>query len=135
VMEAACRGAADEGGRSIGVIFDATRPNAWVSEAIFVRDLAERLGRLRDSADGWVFLPHGLGTMLELVWIGESVVKGDARARPLVMQGGSWRSIVETMLAEAAGPGRDLLAGSIRWASTPEEAAELALEESPESKV
>jgi len=127
VMEAACRGAAEQGGRSVVVIFDGTRPNPWVSEAIFVRDLAERLGRLRDISDVWIFLPHGLGTMLELVWIGESVVKGEAPARPLVMLGDFWRFLADAMLAEATGPGRDSLARSIRWAKTPEEAVELSL--------
>jgi len=127
VMEAACRGAAEQGGRSVGVIFEASRPNPWVSETLFVRDLSERLLRLRDFSQAWIFLPHGLGTMLELVWIGESVVKGDADPRPLVMLGKFWQSTVDAMLAEATGPSRDALARSIRWAKTPEEAVELAL--------
>jgi predicted Rossmann-fold nucleotide-binding protein len=126
-MEAACRGAAEEGGRSLGVIFEATGPNPWVSEIVRVRDLGERLRRLRDSADAWIFLPHGLGTMLELVWFGESVVKRDTAARPLVLLGDFWRTTLEKMLAEAAGPAREALAGSVRWAKTLEEAVDLAL--------
>jgi hypothetical protein len=39
------------------------------------------------------------------------------------------------MISEAAGPGRDALIRSIRWAKTPEEAAELAFDEGPTSKV
>jgi uncharacterized protein (TIGR00725 family) len=127
IMEAACRGASEQGGRSVGVIFDATRPNSWVSEPIFVRNLAARLESLRDTSDAWIFLPHGLGTMLELVWIAESVVKGDAAPRPLVLLGEFWRVTVEIMLAEATGSGKDSLARCIRWAKTPEDAVELAV--------
>jgi uncharacterized protein (TIGR00725 family) len=135
VMEAVCRGAADQTGHSVGVIFDATRPNPWVSEVIIVRDRAERLSRLRDSADAWVFMPHGLGTMLELVWIGESVVKGDASARLLVLLGDFWRRTLETMLEEAAGPGREAFAESLHWAKSVEEAVALGFGRSLRHKV
>jgi len=133
VMEAACRGAADEGGDSVGIVYEDGSPNPWVAEAIRARDLAERLRQLRDRSEAWIFLPKGLGTMLELVWIGESVVKGMVAARPLVLLGGFWRPAVEQMISEAAGPGREALIRSIRWASTPEEAAGLAFGESPKS--
>ena len=133
VMEAACRGAADEGGDSVGVIYEGGSANPWVTEAIPVRDLSERLRQLRDRSESWIFLPRGLGTMLELVWIGESVVKGMVPGRPLILLGNFWRSTVEQMIAEAAGPGRDALIRVIRWATTPEEAVGLAFGESPKS--
>jgi uncharacterized protein (TIGR00730 family) len=126
IMEAACRGAAEEGGTAVGVIFEATSPNGWVSEAVAVRDLSERLVRLRDSTQAWIFLPRGLGTLLELAWMAESVVKQFSPPRPLVLLGDFWRTTLEKMLAEAAGSGREALVLSIRWAKTPEEAAELA---------
>jgi len=127
VMEAACRGAADEGGSSAGVVYEGSSANRWVNETIHARDLGERLRQLRDRSEAWIFLPRGLGTMLELVWIGESVVKSETPARPLVLLGDFWRATVERMISEAAGPGRETLVHSIRWAKTPEEAAELAL--------
>lgn len=61
-----------------------------------------RLRRLLDEANAWIFLPRGLGTMLELVWMAESVVKADAAPRPFVLLGDFWRPTVETALAEAA---------------------------------
>src|SRR5262245_50452195 len=134
-MEAVCRGAADEGAGSVGVVFESGAPNRWVSDAIPVADLAERLRRLRDLSDAWIFLPRGLGTMLELVWMAESVVKADVLPRRLVFLGEFWKASVDRMLEEAAGPGRDALARSIHWAKTPEEAAELAFGENPRSKV
>jgi predicted Rossmann-fold nucleotide-binding protein len=131
VMEAACRGAAEAGGGSLGVTLEA-RPgaNGWVTRVAPEPDLAARLKRLRDESDAWIFLPRGLGTMLELVWMAESVVKGDVRPRPLVLLGDFWRKTVETIESEAAGPGAEALASCVRWAETPEEAAALAFGES-----
>jgi uncharacterized protein (TIGR00730 family) len=127
IMEAACRGAAEEGGTTVGVIFEATSSNDWVSEAVVVRDLSDRLVRLRDSAHAWIFLPRGLGTLLELAWMAESVVKQLSPPRPLVLLGDFWRGTMDTMLTEAAGSGRKALAGCVRWAKTEEEAVDLAL--------
>jgi uncharacterized protein (TIGR00725 family) len=130
VMEAACRGAAEAGGQSLGVIFESGgEPNRWVTEARRVVGLGERLRQLRDSSDAWVFLPHGLGTMLELAWMAESVAKGAAPSRALILVGDFWRRTVETMLAEAAGPAAEILAACVRWAQSPEEAVELAFGE------
>ncbi|MGH9400468.1 MAG: LOG family protein, partial [Thermoanaerobaculia bacterium] len=86
VMEAACRGAAEAGGPSLGVIL-ADRPDAnrWVTHVSPEADLSARLKRLRDASDAWIFLPRGLGTMLELIWVAESVVKGDARPCPFIL--------------------------------------------------
>jgi predicted Rossmann-fold nucleotide-binding protein len=127
-MEAACQGAADEGGASLGVVLAGQgQPNAWLTEAVAVRNLAERLTRLRDESDAWIFLPHGLGTMLELVWMAESVVKREAVARPLVLMGDFWRPTIDTILQEAAGSGAQALASWVRMAKTPGEAVEMAL--------
>ncbi len=80
VMEAACRGAAEEGGGSLGVLIEGRgEGNRWLTERAREKDLGGRLRRLRDESDGWIFLPRGLGTMLEIVWIAESVVKARRR--------------------------------------------------------
>ena len=130
VMEAACRGASEEGGESLGVILAGRgEPNSFVTSTVEARHLAERLTRLRDLSDGWIFLPHGLGTMLELVWLAESIVKREAVARPLVLLGDFWRPTLDIALREATGSGAEALAAWVRWAKGPEEAAALALGE------
>lgn len=128
VMEAVCRGAAEGGGRSLGIVLAGSgEPNRWVTEAVSVRDLGERLARLRDACDGWIFLPRGLGTMLELVWMAESVVKGNASPRPLVLLGDFWRPILELAVAESSRPsGAAVLRESIRRCSSASEAVRLA---------
>ena len=129
VMEAACRGAAEAGGPSLGVQLEGRgEGNRYLTERIRVPDLSIRLRVLRDSSDAWIFLPHGLGTMLELVWIAESIVKGDVPARPFVLLGDFWRPTVETALAEASNPrGAGALRGSVGYAASPPEAVARAM--------
>lgn len=126
VMEAACRGASEAGGASIGVVLRGVGrglPNRFVTETVVAADLAERLTRLRDLSDAWIVLPRGLGTMLELVWIAESIVKEHAEAKPLVLLGDFWSPVVETALREASrAAGEAALRSSLRRCATPSEA-------------
>jgi len=130
IMEAACRGAAEAGGTSLGVLLGSGEPNRWVTEVLREPDLAARLTRLTDESSAAIFLPRGLGTMLEIAWMSESIVKEHIAARPLVFLGLFWRRTVAVALAEAAGSGAAALAGSIRFASTPEEAVGEAMHRS-----
>lgn len=128
VMEAACRGAVEAGGTATGVVLaGGGAANRWVTDTVVVPDLPERLRRLRDLSDAWVFLPHGLGTMLELLWIAESIVKGDTPPRPIVLLGDFWRPVVETAMSEASAPGGAKLGSAIRFVRAPAEAVAAAL--------
>ena len=62
-----------------------------------------------------IFLPRGLGTLLEITWIAESIAKGHVSPRPLVFLGVFWRRTVALAVAEAVGPGASSLASSIRF--------------------
>jgi uncharacterized protein (TIGR00725 family) len=124
VMEAACRGAAEAGGRSLGVLLEDGEPNRWVSEVVRESDLSGRLRRLRDESSAAIFLPRGLGTLLEIAWMAESVAKEHVPARPLVFLGPFWRRVVARAVAEAVGPGASALADSIRFVSTAEAAVD-----------
>lgn len=128
VMEAVCRGAAEAGGSSLGVVLEG-RPdaNAWVTRVSPEPNLAARLTRLRDASDAWIFLPRGLGTMLELIWVSESVVKGDTPARPFVLLGEFWQPTVEKAIAEASRlTGAQALRASLSICAGPAEAVEAA---------
>lgn len=127
VMEAACRGASEEGGSSLGVVLPGGEPNRWVSEVVREEDLAGRLRRLRDESSAAIFLPRGLGTLLEIAWMAESIAKGHVPARPLVFLGLFWRRAVILAIAEAVGPGAADLAASVRFVSGPEEAVDRAM--------
>jgi uncharacterized protein (TIGR00725 family) len=129
IMEAAARGAVEAGGTSLGVLLEGRgEGNRWLTERAREPDLAARLRRLRDESDGWIFLPHGLGTMLEIAWIAESVVKSDVEPRPFILLGDFWRPTIETALAEASSSsGAATLRACLGWAGTPSEAADHAM--------
>jgi uncharacterized protein (TIGR00725 family) len=105
VMEAVCRGAAEAGGRSLGILLSSGEPNRWVSEVVRETDLAARLRRLTTESNAAIFLPRGLGTMLEIAWTAESVAKAYVPPRPLILLGLFLRRAVALALAEAPGPG------------------------------
>ena len=128
IMEAACRESAEGGGSSLGVIL-AGHPgaNRFVTRVSPEPDLAARLMRLRDASDAWIFLPRGLGTMLEIVWMAESVVKGDTHARPFVLLGDFWKPTVEKAISEASRrDGARALAETLVVCTSPVEAVEAA---------
>jgi uncharacterized protein (TIGR00725 family) len=127
IMEAACRGASEGGGSSLGVVLRGGEPNRWVSDVVFEDDLSARMRRLRDESSAAIFLPRGLGTLLELAWMAESVAKGHVPARPLVFVGLFWRRAVALAVSEAVGPGAASLAASIRFVAGPDEAVDAAM--------
>ena len=126
IMEAACRGAAEAGGTSLGVLLGGGEPNRFVSETVREDDLGGRLRRLTDESSAAIFLPRGLGTMLEIAWMAESIAKAHVPPRPLVFLGLLWRRTVALAVSEAVGPGASALAGSIRFVSTADEAVKEA---------
>lgn len=131
VMEAVCRGAAEAGGSTRGVVLAGRgEPNAWVRERVTASDLSERLRILRDASDAWIFLPRGLGTMLELLWMAESVVKSETSARPFVLVGEYWHRLVDSALSEASSPaGADALRNAVRFTASIPDAVSAALGE------
>jgi uncharacterized protein (TIGR00725 family) len=129
VMEAACRGASELGGKSLGVLLAGRGDgNRWLTERAEEADLPARLRRLRDESQAWIFLPRGLGTMLEIAWIAESIVKGNVKPAPCIFLGEFWRPTVETALAEASrAEGAAALRSCVRFATTPAEAVAAAM--------
>jgi hypothetical protein len=105
VMEAVCRGAREAGGSSLGVVLEG-RPdtNPWVTRVSPEPSLAARLMRL-------------------LIWVAESVVKGDTRARPFVLLGDFWRPTVEKAIVEASRlAGAQALRANLSVCATPGDA-------------
>jgi uncharacterized protein (TIGR00725 family) len=130
VMEAVCRGAAEANGKCVGIVLAGRgEPNRWVSLVEAAADLSDRLRRIRDAGSAWIFLPRGLGTLLEIVWISESIAKGEVPPRPMVFLGTFWKAAVEMVTAEAVGPGAQELRRAIRWADTPRSAVDAAMAE------
>lgn len=120
-MEGVSRGAREAGGRAIGVTAEVfrSRANAWVEEEIRVATWQERLLKLVTLGAGYVVLPGGTGTLVELAVVWEWINKGFLAERPVVILGNQWLPVVT-----AIAPG-ELHANPILRAATPEEAAAL----------
>ena len=98
-MQAAAKGAAGVGGTVIGVTcsaFKNSAANEYVTRQIVTASLEERLNTLLQLGQGYVVLPGGTGTLLELAMVWELKNKGFLdRAKPIVLAGGFWRPLVD----------------------------------------
>ena len=105
-MRAGAKGAAEAGGRVIGVTCSAfkSRANEYVTDEIVTQSLTERLSRLIELGSGYIVLNGGTGTLLELAEVWELKNKGFLdRAKPIILVGGFWRPLVD--LLERDDPG------------------------------
>lgn len=123
-MQAAARGAARAGGTVIGVTCTAFKnsvANEYITREISTASLAERLQTLVELGQGYVVLPGGTGTLLELAMVWELKNKGFLdRAKPIVLAGGFWRPLVELMAKDAPA-----CVQSVAFADKPEQVVEL----------
>ena len=96
-MEAVSRGAQQAGGRVIGVVASAIsrKANQWVQETIIVPAWNDRLMKLIQMGEGYVALPGGTGTLVELAVAWEMIHKGLLQPKPLVALGEFWRPIIK----------------------------------------
>ncbi len=122
-MAAAAEGAMEAGGHTIGVTCATIRrrsgPNRHIRQEIPTFDLFQRVNTLMRLADAYVVLPGGTGTLLELAAVWEFAAKRFLRpARPLVLLGDYWRSLVEIIGNHQPGSPQPLVAGSAAEAVT-----------------
>jgi uncharacterized protein (TIGR00725 family) len=100
-MRAVAQGAAGVGGKVYGVTctaFKRGKANEFVTEEISTANLDGRLEKLVSMGDGYIVLPGGTGTLLELAWVWEHKNKGFQTAgKPIVLLGAFWKSLVQTM--------------------------------------
>jgi uncharacterized protein (TIGR00730 family) len=97
-MAAVSRGAAEAGGRVIGVtcaIFDPLPPNPWLSEEIKTADLMERLAVMMRSSDAFIAARGGIGTLSELTLVWSMIQTRSIRDKPLVLLGADWTQVID----------------------------------------
>lgn len=99
-MAAVSRGAAEAGGRVLGVTsshmekWRPTPPNEWVLEEIRHPTQRDRLLHLVMNNDGMVALPGGIGTLSEVALAWSLMQTGEVAERPLVLLGATWRETI-----------------------------------------
>ena len=97
-MLAAAKGASDAGGKVIGVTcsaFKSSIANEYISREIVTDSLDERLDTLIKLGQGYVVLPGGTGTLLELAKVWELKNKGFLEAdKPIILVGEFWKPLL-----------------------------------------
>jgi hypothetical protein len=127
IMEASARGAKEAGGATIGVTVEtyAGTANRWIDREIRKSTLPERLAVLVDSADGYVILKGGTGTLLELAYVWEFINKKLVEEKPIIIVGEFWMRVVDTLKDELLWEGFGDCTKFIRRADSPRECAAL----------
>lgn len=105
-MLAAAKGAVEGGGKTIGVTcsaFKGSSANEYISRQIVTDSLDERLDTLIKLGQGYVVLPGGTGTLLELAKVWELKNKGFlAEKKPIILVGGFWKPLVDLVATDDA---------------------------------
>jgi uncharacterized protein (TIGR00730 family) len=106
VMEAVSRGAKEGGGRVIGVTVDviaqnfARQPNAFLDQEVKTAALLERIDKLVELGSGYIVLPGGSGTLVELGAVWNLAFLGALHGKPIVVVGRGWERVLRLMLEE-----------------------------------
>jgi uncharacterized protein (TIGR00730 family) len=122
VMEAASRGAREEGGRVLGIVMNqfTAEPNRYLTDKVATPHFYERLQRLITRSVGFVALRGGMGTVTELSLVWNKIQTRVIEPRPLVLLGECWPPIVREWQQHLAVSDADV--GALDFATTPEEA-------------
>lgn len=102
-MLAASKGAAETGGKTIGVTCSAfaQTANEYISREIVTDSLDERLDTLIKLGQAYVVLPGGTGTLLELAKVWELKNKGFIEAdKPIILVGRFWKPLVDLIASD-----------------------------------
>lgn len=130
VMEAASRGAREQGGRVLGIVMNQFKaePNRYLTDKVATPHFYERLQRLITRSVGFVAIRGGMGTVTELSLVWNKIQTRVIEPRPLVLLGECWPPIVREWQRHLAVSDADVAA--LDFASTPEEAVAIIKEKS-----
>jgi uncharacterized protein (TIGR00730 family) len=99
IMDAVSKGATEEGKEAVGItvpIFNSAT-SKYLTHEIKCNTIFQRLDNLIEYGDGFVILPGGTGTLLELAIVWEMFNKNVLDERPVVCLGEMWKNIVSPM--------------------------------------
>lgn len=99
IMDAVSKGAKEEGREAIGItiaVFNAVS-SSHLTKEISRDTLFQRLDDLISYGDGFIILPGGTGTLLEISLLWEMFNKNLLGEKPTACLGEMWKKIVEPM--------------------------------------
>jgi len=128
VMEAVSRGAVEEGGEAVGVVFagaSSRKPNPFLTSVVEASDLFERQKMLVEMADGYMAFPPGAGTLSEVCLLWAHRKSGAKTSAPLALAGEKWIRLLDFLRRERIIP-ENLLQYVFCFGSGPEAAGYVA---------
>lgn len=135
VMEAASRGARENGGRVLGIVMNQFKgePNRFLTDKVATKHFYERLQNLIERSVGFVALRGGMGTVTEISLVWNKLQTGVIEPRPLILLGECWKNVVECWKANLVVTEKDV--SILNFASTAEEACQAIIEGSKGIKI
>jgi uncharacterized protein (TIGR00730 family) len=103
VMEGACRGAIENGGKTVGVtcdVFSRRRPNPYLTEVVRTQDLFDRTRELVRRSAGFIVLDGQAGTLSELAFLWALQRAGCLDGRPVVLLDARWRILTDGLAGD-----------------------------------
>lgn len=99
IMEAASKGAYDNGGLVYGVTVDGwdNQPNSYITIEVREKKLFERIEKLLELGDAYIILQGGTGTLLEFAAVWEYANKNLQHVKPIICHSEMWKEIVDVM--------------------------------------
>ncbi len=97
VMEAASRGARENGGRVLGIVMNQfkSEPNRFLTDKVATDHFYDRLQNLITRSVGFIAIRGGMGTVTEVSLVWNKLQTGVIDKRPLVLVGDCWKKVVE----------------------------------------
>ncbi|MBC7798459.1 MAG: LOG family protein [Pyrinomonadaceae bacterium] len=97
VMEAASRGARENGGRVLGITMNQFKgePNRFLTDKVATNHFYERLQRLIERSVGFIAIKGGMGTVTEISLVWNKLQTRVIEPRPLVLLGDCWKPVVK----------------------------------------
>lgn len=125
VMEAASRGARENGGRVLGIVMNQFKaePNRYLTDKVATAHFYERLQHLITRSVGFIALRGGMGTVTEVSLVWNKLQTRVIEARPLVLLGECWPPVVESWRRQLVVSEADV--SHIDFAETPEQAVSI----------
>ncbi len=105
-MEDVSKGAKLGGAKTIGVTYykfddlPYKSANEFIDEEIRTEDIFERIDIMMRNADGFIILPGGTGTLLELAAVLEHINKNFIKPKPIIAIGDYWKGVLESLRLE-----------------------------------
>ena len=130
-MEAVSRGAAEVGGKTIGITcrqiedFRPLKANEWVKEIRQTDTLDERIQILTSQADAYIALPGGVGTLVELVMVYNKMAISSIPSKTLILIGKGWKQTIRAFFEGQADNLNKNVRDNPRVAPNPEVALEI----------